>query len=150
MGTGTSRRLRPREPKMIRGLRIMAVGLVGLASVSMGQNTTTTGSMSHHAGGHAHDPEMHQAMQKMNRDMMGGPMTGDPDKDFAIMMIPHHQGAIDMARIYLKRGKDEKFRKMAEKIIQDQEREIKEMREHLNTLNQGGKNGAGAAGHGTH
>lgn len=70
--------------------------------------------------------DMMQSMERMNRDMMGKPMTGNPDRDFAAMMTPHHQGAIDMARIYLREGKDPELRGMAEKIIADQEREIGE------------------------
>ncbi len=44
------------------------------------------------------------------------------------MMMPHHQGAIDMARIYLRDGKDPDIRRMAGKIITDQEREIAEFK----------------------
>jgi uncharacterized protein (DUF305 family) len=55
---------------------------------------------------------------------MGMPMTGDQDVDFARMMIPHHQGAIDMARVQLEKGKDPRMRELAQKIIADQEREI--------------------------
>lgn len=76
-----------------------------------------------------HRPEMRQAMEKMNRDMMGAPMTGNPDRDFAAMMIPHHQGALDMSRAYLQEGKDPEMRRMAEKTIQDQEKDIRELRE---------------------
>lgn len=43
------------------------------------------------------DAQMGRAMELMNRDMMVAP-SGDPDRDFAAMMIPHHQGAVDMAR----------------------------------------------------
>lgn len=67
----------------------------------------------------------HAAMQKMQDDMMKTPMTGDPDHDFAAMMIPHHQGAIDMAKAYTEHGKDPKLVKMAKKMVSDQEREIK-------------------------
>lgn len=76
----------------------------------------------------ANHQEMMQSMEKMNRDMMGAPMTGDPDRDLVTMMMPHHQGAIDMARIYLRDGKDPTIRKMAQKIIVDQEREIRDFK----------------------
>ncbi len=72
--------------------------------------------------------EMMESMERMNRDMMAGPLTGNPDRDFVAMMMPHHRGAIDMARIYLRDGKDPAMRRMAQKIIADQEREIREMR----------------------
>lgn len=71
--------------------------------------------------------EMMAAMERMNQAMMAPQaMTGDPDRDFVAMMTPHHQGAIDMARLYLREGKDPEIREMAEKIIADQEREIRE------------------------
>ena len=75
--------------------------------------------------------EMMQKMEAMNKAMMGAPMTGNPDRDLVVMMMPHHQGAIDMARIYLRDGKDPEMRRMAEKIIADQVREIAEMRDWL-------------------
>jgi uncharacterized protein (DUF305 family) len=72
--------------------------------------------------------EMMRQMEAMNKTMMGAPMTGNPDQDFVAMMTPHHQGAIDMARIYLRDGKDPDIRAMAERIISDQEREIGEFK----------------------
>lgn len=72
--------------------------------------------------------EMMQKMEAMNKAMMGAPMTGNPDRDLVNMMLPHHQGAIDMARIYLRDGRDPEIRRMAEKIITDQEREIAEFK----------------------
>jgi uncharacterized protein (DUF305 family) len=63
------------------------------------------------------------AMQKMHRAMMVG-YTGDADVDFVKGMLPHHQGAVDMAKIELQYGKDPELRKLAEDIIKAQESEI--------------------------
>jgi uncharacterized protein (DUF305 family) len=54
--------------------------------------------------------------------------TGDVDRDFMRMMIPHHQGAIDMAVVLLKYGHDEKVRRLAQSIIVEQGQEIAYMR----------------------
>lgn len=53
--------------------------------------------------------------------------TGDPDVDFRIQMIPHHQGAIDMAKVAMRRAKDPWTRQLAEAVIVEQQREIAEM-----------------------
>ena len=50
--------------------------------------------------------------------------TGDADRDFARMMIPHHQGAIDMALAELRYGKDERLKRLAQEIIVAQQQEI--------------------------
>ena len=63
------------------------------------------------------------AMQRMHQ-AMAVPSTGDPDRDFAAMMIPHHQGAIDMAEVELRFGKDERLRRLAQGIIVEQRQEI--------------------------
>ncbi|MFT4001856.1 MAG: DUF305 domain-containing protein [Rhizobium sp.] len=67
------------------------------------------------------------AMGKMHKDMMID-YSGDADADFVRGMIPHHQGAIDMAKIELKYGKDPELRKLAHGVITAQEAEIKEMK----------------------
>jgi hypothetical protein len=54
--------------------------------------------------------------------------SGDPDRDFARMMVPHHQGAIDMALLELRFGKDERLRRLAQGIIIGQGQEIQVMR----------------------
>jgi len=50
--------------------------------------------------------------------------TGDADRDFARMMIPHHQGAIDMAVVELRYGKDQRLKRLAQEIIVEQQQEI--------------------------
>jgi uncharacterized protein (DUF305 family) len=64
---------------------------------------------------------------KMMTAMKGVEMTGDADRDFVAMMLPHHQGAIDMAKIELKYGKDETLKKLASEIVSAQEREMATM-----------------------
>jgi uncharacterized protein (DUF305 family) len=70
---------------------------------------------------------MNDAMAVMDQGMESAPMTGDPDHDFAAMMIPHHQGAVDMARAELLYGKDPVLRRLAQEIIVTQEQEIEVM-----------------------
>ncbi len=66
----------------------------------------------------------------MDRMMAGMAITpsGDADRDFAEMMIPHHQGAIDMAVLELRHGRNEQLRRIAQEIIVDQQQEIAAMR----------------------
>jgi uncharacterized protein (DUF305 family) len=70
---------------------------------------------------------LHAAHASMDQQMMGVPITGDPDRDFLAMMIPHHQGAIDMARVVIASGKNPEVRKFAEGIIAHQQAEIDQM-----------------------
>ena len=74
------------------------------------------------------DRAMMSGMSTMQRTMSDAPMTGDPDRDFVAMMEPHHQGAIDMARVELRYGRDPTLRRMAGEIVAAQEREIAAMR----------------------
>jgi uncharacterized protein (DUF305 family) len=65
------------------------------------------------------------AMAKMDADMEAMAMTGKPGADFALMMIPHHQSAIDMAKAYLASGEnDPELTKLSNEIIAAQEKEI--------------------------
>jgi uncharacterized protein (DUF305 family) len=63
---------------------------------------------------------------KMHKDMAIN-YSGDADADFVHGMIPHHRGAIDMAKVELQYGKDPELRKLAKTIIEAQQTEIKEM-----------------------
>jgi uncharacterized protein (DUF305 family) len=74
--------------------------------------------------------EYRAANDRMHRDM-NIRFTGDTDRDFAAGMIPHHQGAIDMARVVLRHGKDPEMKRLAESIIAAQEAEIAQLRAFL-------------------
>jgi uncharacterized protein (DUF305 family) len=71
--------------------------------------------------------ENDSAMKKMMADMAITP-TGDVDSDFAAMMVPHHQGAIDMAVAVLRHGRNPQIRRLAQEIIVTQQQEIAVMR----------------------
>ncbi len=82
-------------------------------------------------------PPHMQGMMGAMQTMMGSmPMesSGDPDADFLLMMIPHHQSAIEMARVELEQGDDDETRAMAQAIIDAQEAEIAEMRAMLERM----------------
>jgi predicted methyltransferase len=70
--------------------------------------------------------ENQAAMDKMMAQMDIKP-TGDVDHDFTAMMIPHHQGAIDMAQAELRYGHNEQLRRIAQEIIVEQQQEIAAM-----------------------
>jgi len=72
--------------------------------------------------------------QQINDNMhksMDIKFTGDADKDFLAAMIPHHQGAVDMAEVVLQHGKNPKIRQLAQEIITMQKKEIAEMKQLL-------------------
>lgn len=100
-----------------------ATVLAAAPSVAMAQSGGTQSHSAAH-GGSGTPSSMDQAMHSSMSKMQGMQKTGDPDHDFVMMMREHHQGAIDMSQAYLKEGKDPQIRKMAQKIINDQKKEI--------------------------
>jgi Domain of unknown function (DUF305) len=81
--------------------------------------------------------EMDAGMKKMMEDMHAPGYSGNPDVDFLAMMIPHHQGAVEMARLLLIHGTDPLTRRLAEEIIASQTAEIAAMSERLKILRRG-------------
>jgi uncharacterized protein (DUF305 family) len=105
-----------RTSDMKNKLAISAAAIAVIGSVAIAQ----TGDMAM--------KEYMAAHEQMMKEMMK-PMSGDPDKDFVMMMIPHHRGAIDMANVEIKYGKDPVLVALAKKIIEAQKPEIEAMEE---------------------
>ena len=82
------------------------------------------------AANSAEAPFLAETQAAMDKMMAGMDITpsGDADRDFAAMMIAHHQGAIDMAQAELRHGKNEQLRRIAQEIIVEQQQEIAAMR----------------------
>ena len=80
---------------------------------------------------------MDTGMARMMQAMHSPGYTGQPDSDFLAMMIPHHEGAVDTARLVLIHGRDPMVRQIAEEIIASQTVEIAAMRGRLAVLQAG-------------
>lgn len=99
--------------RFITVLLAMAIALPVAATIS-----------THHS---AVSMALDQTMSAMHTAMARVQMTGHPDTDFAAMMVPHHQGAIDMAKIELQYGTAPRLRRLAQEIIVTQQSEIEVM-----------------------
>lgn len=97
----------------------------GIAALILTGSLALT-ALAEESGASAKYMKIMHSMSSMNMEM-----TGDADKDFVMMMIPHHQAAVDMAKVVLEEGKDPEVRKMAEGVISAQEEEIKWMKQWL-------------------
>ena len=115
---------------------LVAIGLIGTSSLAMAEDMKmdmTKGAMDATKSEPKSkvDADYAKAMTESTTKMMSNmdvKTTGRPDEDFVLLMTPHHQGAIDMAKVELKYGTDPTLRKMAEEIVAAQEKEIAEMR----------------------
>ncbi len=103
---------------------LAALVLMGGSALAQDQSGHTMGAMPGHMA----------AMDKMMTSMNEMETTGNADADFLIMMIPHHQSAIDMAEIELEHGSDAETREMAQQIIDAQKHEIADMRAMLQRM----------------
>jgi uncharacterized protein (DUF305 family) len=87
------------------------------------------------ASGSQGDTPSTTAFQAADHAMMSGmsdvPYTGNADRDFVAHMIPHHLGAVAMAKVELKYGKDAKLRALAKDIVEAQDKEITFMNQWL-------------------
>ena len=83
--------------------------------------------------------ELMQGMNQMHQDMMAAAQYKDPDVAFAAGMLPHHIGAVKMAEVELKYGKNPEMRKLAEDIINAQQAEIEQMQKWLKAHNKKSK-----------
>ena len=128
----------------------LAAALLAAAAVLTGGATATAAERRAPAGAAAHahqhaaaspaaspfQRENDTAMGRMMADMHSPGYSGNVDVDFLAMMIPHHQGAVDMARLMLEHGRDPVTRQLAEEIIAGQRVEIESMTRRLAMLRQ--------------
>ena len=104
---------------------VLAIGIASVAFIAASAQDAASQQFSSEAT--AFLVENEEAMERMMLNMHVAP-TGDIDKDFVTMMIPHHQVAIDMARAVLRSSRNEAVRRLAQEIIVTQEDEIRAMR----------------------
>ena len=115
---------------LLKSAAVLSIFSVAIAVPVLAQQTTPMPGMNMPTmpGAMPGGGSMMSAMDKMSKEMAAVPMTGDADRDFVGMMIPHHQGAIDMARNEIAHGKDPAMLKLARAIVAAQDKEIAEMR----------------------
>lgn len=112
---------------LVRPLMAVVLSLCAGSALAQGSAANTPGMASSGAMS-AHGSEaMSQHMMEGMRKMQGMKMSGNHDKDFAMMMKMHHQQALEMAQMELDHGKSPEMKAMAKKIIAAQKKEIGEL-----------------------
>lgn len=107
-------------------MKAMAQKMIDAQQQEIAELNTFLSGHKAHGGGDAFHKEVMGQMNSMKMDMNH---SGSFDKQFAQMMIPHHQSAIDMSKVYLKSGAhEEKLKAMANKVVADQQKEIGELK----------------------
>ena len=113
--------LKCRESLLTSPLAVVIVVVTFVLSPLAAHAQTASGTAQHSS---THSTDMKKSMENMSKEMASLPMTGDADRDFALMMRIHHQGAIDMSQAELATGKDPQMRTLAKEIIAAQKKEI--------------------------
>ena len=120
------------EALLAGGVKVLEVTLrtaAGLPAICRANASAASAPMAmpHAEGASPAHTELMAGMDAMNNNMMAGGTATDMDVAFVCSMIPHHQGAIDMAKAELKHGDDPWAKQMAEAVITAQEKEIADM-----------------------
>ena len=123
---------------IIGAVVVVALGALAYTQLPKGGPDTMSG-MDHTAMAPANASASTKSYEMAMADLMAGmktPLTGKPDVDFMQGMVPHHQGAIDMAKVVLQYGKDAEVKTLAENVIKAQESEIAMMKVWLGKTDQ--------------
>jgi uncharacterized protein (DUF305 family) len=118
---------------LIAAVTLCAAGAAGAADQVAkeprgGQSTSSSAGVALPASSTSASTQMHAAMMDGMKEMHSMQPSGDADKDFAAMMEHHHAQAVKMTQAYLKGAKDQRLKAWAQKTLDSQQKELKELR----------------------